>query len=186
MPWNWLFFGQFQYVGYFSHSVLVTELDFELRISKFQFFWKFLEFLEIVWKYTIFDHFCKVEHIFHSILVTEFDFPLKSCRFYNFRGFQDFLGISRFPISRFQKMLQNEHFLLIFLKTSCRVNPRPNFCILGDFHNFQISTFQIPENLEILWKLLFLTNFNILGIFPTQFWSLSLILSPEFQNSNFP
>ena len=81
MPWNWLFFGQFQYVGYFSHSVLVTELDFELRISKFQFFWKFLEFLEIVWKYTIFDHFCKVEHIFHSILVTEFDFPLKSCRF---------------------------------------------------------------------------------------------------------
>ena len=32
----------------------------------------------------------------------------------------------------------------------------------------------------------FLTNFNILGIFLTQFWSLSMILSSEFQNSNFP
>ena len=32
-------FGQFQYIGYFSHSVQVTELDFQLRISNFQFFW---------------------------------------------------------------------------------------------------------------------------------------------------
>ena len=27
--------GQFQHIGYFSHSVKVTELGFELRISKF-------------------------------------------------------------------------------------------------------------------------------------------------------
>ena len=33
--------GQFQYIGYFSHSVYVTELDFELRISNFPFFWIF-------------------------------------------------------------------------------------------------------------------------------------------------
>ena len=32
-------FGQFQYIGYFSHSVLVTDLDFQLRISNFQLFW---------------------------------------------------------------------------------------------------------------------------------------------------
>ena len=86
-------FDQFQHIGYFSHSVLITELDFELRISKFQFFWKFLEFLEIVWKYTIFDHFCKVEHIFHQILVTELNSLLKSCRLCNFL---EFSGISRF------------------------------------------------------------------------------------------
>ena len=44
-------FGQFQYVAYFSHSVYITELDFELRISNFQFFWN----LEIgnleIWKF---------------------------------------------------------------------------------------------------------------------------------------
>ena len=32
-------FGQFQCMGYFSHSVEVTDLDFELRISNFQIFW---------------------------------------------------------------------------------------------------------------------------------------------------
>ena len=57
--------------------------------------------------------------------------------------------------------------------------------IFGDFQNFQFSRFQIPEFLEILWKLLHLTNCKILGIFPTQFRSLSLILNSEFQNSNF-
>ena len=56
--------------------------------------------------------------------------------------------------------------------------------IFGDFQNFQISRFQIPENLEILWKLLHLTNCKILGIFPTQFWSLSLIFNSDFQIAN--
>ena len=82
-------------------------------------------------------------------------------------------------------MFQNEGFVIIIRKTKTMVICRLILGIFGDFQNFQIFRFQIPENLEILWKLLFLTNFNILGIFPTQFWSLSLILSPEFQNSNF-
>ena len=77
----WLSFDQFQHIGHFSHSVLVTEHDFELRILKFHFSRNFLEFLRIVWEFTIFDHFCKVEHFFHSILITDFDFPSKSCRF---------------------------------------------------------------------------------------------------------
>ena len=38
----------------------------------------------------------------------------------------------------------------------------------------------------IFWNCLILTNFNVLGIFPTQFLSLNLILSAEFQNSNCP
>ena len=57
--------------------------------------------------------------------------------------------------------------------------------IFGDFQNFQISRFQIPENMEILWKLLFLTNCNKLGIFPTQYWSLSLVFHSEFLNHHF-
>ena len=58
--------------------------------------------------------------------------------------------------------------------------------IFGDFQNFQISRFQIPENLEILWKLLHLTNCKILGIFLTQFWSLNLVFHSEFLNHHFP
>ena len=49
-------FGQFQYIGYFSHSVQVTDLDFQLRISNFQLFWnleignlEIWKFLEICW-----------------------------------------------------------------------------------------------------------------------------------------
>ena len=78
-------FDQFQCIGYFSHSIFVTELDFVLRNSKFQFSWN-----------------------------------LES------------------------------------------------------------------GNLEVAWNLLFWANSNILGIIPTQFWSLKLILSSEFQNSSFP
>ena len=97
---NWLFFDQFQHIGHFSHSVLVTEHDFELRISKFQFSRNFLEFLEIVWKFTNFDHFWKVEHFFHSILVTDFDFPPKTCRFCNFLYLLWLFGNFQIPDSR--------------------------------------------------------------------------------------
>ena len=41
-------------------------------------------------------------------------------------------------------------------------------------------------NLEIAWNWLILTNFNVLGIFPSQFLSLNLILCSEIQNSSFP
>ena len=32
-------FGQFQHIGYFSHSIYITELDFEPKFANFQFFW---------------------------------------------------------------------------------------------------------------------------------------------------
>ena len=50
----------------------------------------------------------------------------------------------------------------------------------GNFWNLEIG------NLESARNWLVLANFNILGNFPTQFRSLSLILNSEFQISNFP
>ena len=83
-------------------------------------------------------------------------------------------------------MFQNERFVIIIKKTKTMVICRLILRIFGDFQNFQISRFQIPENLEILWKLPFWTNCNILDIFPTQYWSLSLVFHSEFLNHHFP
>ena len=83
-------------------------------------------------------------------------------------------------------MFQNEGFVIMIKKTKTMVICRLILGIFGDFQNFQISRFQIPENMEILWKLPFLTNCNILGIFPTQYWSLSLVFHSEFLNHHFP
>ena len=51
-------FVQFQCMGYFSHSVELTDFDFELRISNFQFFWN-LEIgnLEILKKWLVLANF---------------------------------------------------------------------------------------------------------------------------------
>ena len=83
-------------------------------------------------------------------------------------------------------MFQNERFAIIIKKTKTMVICRLIFGIFGDFQNFPIPRFQIPENLEILWKWLFLTNCNILGIFPTQYWSLTLVFHSELLNHHFP
>ena len=82
-------------------------------------------------------------------------------------------------------MFQNERFVIMIKETKTMVICRLILGIFGDFQNFQISRFQIPENMEILWKLPFLTNCNILGIFPTQYGSLSLIFLSEYLNSHF-
>ena len=82
-------------------------------------------------------------------------------------------------------MFKNECLVIIIKKSKTKVICRLILRIFCDFQNFQISGFQIPENLEILWKWLFLTNCNILGIFPTQYGSLSLIFLSEYLNSHF-
>ena len=82
-------------------------------------------------------------------------------------------------------MVQNERFVIMIKETKTMVICRLILGIFGDFQNFQISGFQIPENLEILWKWLFLTNCSILGIFPTQYGSLSLVFLSEYLNSHF-
>ena len=38
LPWNWLIFDQFQCIGYFFHSIFITELDFQVKIWKLHFF----------------------------------------------------------------------------------------------------------------------------------------------------
>ena len=44
-------FDQFLHIGQFSHSVLVTEHDCEVRIPKFQFFWNFARNFPEIWKF---------------------------------------------------------------------------------------------------------------------------------------
>ena len=81
-------------------------------------------------------------------------------------------------------MFQNERFVIIIKKTKTMVICRLILGIFGDFQNFPISRFQILENLEILWKWLFLTNCSILGIIPTQYGSLSLVFLSDYLNSH--
>ena len=91
-------FGQFQYIGYFSHSVQVTELDFELGISNFSGIWK----LEI-WKsgnsrkLTSLGQFQYIGYFSHSVQVTELDFELRISKFPFFWIFSgNFLEIWKF------------------------------------------------------------------------------------------
>ena len=94
------FQGQFQHIGYHSHSVLVTEIDFELRISKFQFsrnipeiFWKSGNALEFAFS----SQFRHIGHHSHSVLVTEIDFELRISKFQFSRNFSRiFLEIWKF------------------------------------------------------------------------------------------
>ena len=109
----WLFFDQFQHIGHFFHSVLVTEHDFELRISKFQFsrnFWDFGKLSGNSQNWTIFEKWNIFSTQFWSLISI---FHLKLVHFAIFCISYDFLEISKFPNPRFQKMLQYEHFLLI-------------------------------------------------------------------------
>ena len=111
---------QFQYIGYFPHSVLVTELDFQHRFSKFQSAWNFSRiFLKSgnSLEFAVLGPFQSMWHHFHLILASEIDFLLR---------------ISNFPF------------------------------FLEHFQNFS-------DNLEILWNLPVLADFNILGIIFTPF-----------------
>ncbi len=90
-----LFFDQFQHIGHFSHSVLVTEHDFELRISKFQFsrnFWDFgklsgnSQTLTIFEKWNIFStQIWLLVSIFH---LKHVDFAVSIMTFWKFQDFQ--------------------------------------------------------------------------------------------------
>ena len=68
-------------MGYFSHSILVTELSFALKICKFWFFWNscenpefIMEFEKIVLGY---DMGCQ----FHLVSSTEFNFAVTNDNF---------------------------------------------------------------------------------------------------------
>ena len=77
-------FDQFQHIGYFSHSVLVAELDFQLRFSKFQSAWNFSRnFLESgnSLEFAVLGPFQHMGHLFHLILAAEIDFSLRISNF---------------------------------------------------------------------------------------------------------
>ena len=70
---------QFGCTGYHFHSVFITDLNFELRISRFQLFcsFSFRNFPEI-WKFSIFMQFQCIGHHLQLIFVTEVDLELYS------------------------------------------------------------------------------------------------------------
>ena len=73
---------QFGCTGYHFHSVFVTDLNFQLRTSRFQLFCNFSSrnFPEI-WKFSIFMQFQCIGHHLQLIFVTEVDLVLRIWNF---------------------------------------------------------------------------------------------------------
>ena len=59
-------------MGYFSHSILVTELNFALKICKFWFFWNSCEIPEFIMEFETIVSGYDMGHQFHFISSTEF------------------------------------------------------------------------------------------------------------------
>ena len=77
-------FNQNYNMGHFSHSILVTEPNFAIRIEKFQEFWNFLESLESLCEYLNFGLFGQIGYFFHSILGPGFDSDNRIRKFQRF------------------------------------------------------------------------------------------------------
>ena len=92
---------QFGCTGYHFHSVFVTDLNFQLRTSRFQLFCNFSSrnFPEI-WKFSIFMQFQCIGHHLQLIFVTEVDLELYSeFGISNLPGiFTEILEISRYSV----------------------------------------------------------------------------------------
>ena len=158
------FLHQFLCMGHHFHLISVPEFDFTLWISNskifLDFFWKFSwHFLEI-WKSS---RVCYVWPIsmYGASFSLDFShwiwFCTQKIKLQNFSGL--FLEYSMF--GQFQCMGHHFHFVLVTeIDFALRI---PNFQIVWEF--FQIFS----GNMGILWNLLFLANFNILGMIPTQF-----------------
>ena len=82
-----------------------------------------------------------------------------------------------------QFLCMGHHFHLISVTEIDFALRISNLKIFLDF--FQEIFWNFSGNLEIFQSLLCLANFNILGIFPTQFRSQNLIFNSEFQISHF-
>ena len=61
-------------MGYFSHSILVTELNFALKICKFWFFWNSCEIPEFIVEFEKTDLGYDMGCQFHLVSSTEFKF----------------------------------------------------------------------------------------------------------------
>ena len=129
--------------------------------------------------------------MFHNqffLLIFEKNLILRSILEYFFAFFGTF-RISRFPDSRFQKIWK--------LSGNCRFWQIATYWVYFPLNfghwawfsgqNYWIIIFlEFPDSrFQKIWKWPFLTNCNILAIFSTQFWSLSLIFHSKFLNSHF-
>ena len=63
-------------MGYFSHSILVTELNFALEICKFWFFWNSCEIPELIVEFEKIDLGYDMGCQFHLVLSTKLNFAV--------------------------------------------------------------------------------------------------------------
>ena len=68
-------------MGYFSHSILVTELNFALKICKFWFFWNSCEIPEFIVEFEKTDLEYDMGCQFHLVSSTEFNFAVTNDNF---------------------------------------------------------------------------------------------------------
>ena len=68
-------------MGYFSNSILVTELNFALKICKFWFFWNSCEIPEFIVEFEHTDLEYDMGCQFHLVSSTEFNFAVTNDNF---------------------------------------------------------------------------------------------------------
>ena len=136
-------------MGYFSHSILVTELNFVLGIHKFQFSWNSSEIPEFIVEFLKIDMVCQ----FHLILITEIDFALTISNFNIFLElFQIWIFSGNCYFGQIQPIGHDSHSICTQI-----------FKIFLEF--FQI----LSENLKILLNLLFSQISTYGELFPFHF-----------------
>ena len=74
-------------MGYFSNSVLVTELNFALKICEFRFFWNSYEIPEFIVEFEKIDLRYDMGCQFHSVSSTEFNFAVTNDNFTKMKEF---------------------------------------------------------------------------------------------------
>ena len=74
-------------MGYFSHSILVTELNFALKICKFWFFWNSCEIPEFIVEFEKIDLGYDMGCQFHLVSSTEFNFAVTNGNFTKIKEF---------------------------------------------------------------------------------------------------
>ena len=74
-------------MGYFSHSILVTELNFALKICKFWFFWNSCEIPEFIVEFEKIDLRYDMGCQFHLVSNTEFHFAVTNDNFTKMKEF---------------------------------------------------------------------------------------------------
>ena len=105
-------------MGYFSHSILVTELNFALKICKFWFFWNSCEIPEFIMEFEKIVSGYDMGHQFHFISSTEFKSTAQNVIYAQLKKFEIYITIStvtsvclsiRCPVSVTKKFFRLNH-----------------------------------------------------------------------------